>query len=247
MASEPIDRIAQGLSRIAQMYSASAKFIAFLEALLALQQDSEDALQEMALQTSIDEAQGVNLWTIATIVGAPIVYTDELLSTFIGFVDQEGGLPFSDATDPSIEGGQWREDGEAEVMLEDLWAAQRLVIRCEIARNQSNGSGDSVQRAMMFLFPNINCVIFDNQDMSFSIGIGRLLSPIEKQLLLNYDILPRPVGVKLDQITAFDSPFFGFEDTPQAATFDIGHWANLEYDTARAERSLNFVLVPTKR
>ena len=249
MSAESLDRIPQGFSRVAQMYSESPNFLSWLVVLLQLQQDTEDCLQTMALQTAIDYAEGVNLWTLAIIVGAPIVYTDALLSQFIGFLDQQGGLPFADAVDSSINGGFWREDGQQEVTLQDLWDAQRLVIRCMIARNHTSGSGASIQECLMFLFPNINCIIYDHQDMSFDIGIGRLLSPIEQQLILQYDVLPRPIGVKLDQITAFDDPFFGFADTPNASTFDIGHWANLEYEqsTQREPQKFNFLLIPTRR
>jgi len=250
VAATYLDRVEQGLSRTANMYAESSRFRDWLSVLLELQQDSEDCLQTMALQTDIDQATGVNLYTIATIVGAPIVYTSKLLSPFIAFSDQSAGFPFWDEGDPAIIGGEWREDGEDEVTLEDLWEAQRLVIRCEIVKNHSDGSGDAIQRGLMFLFPNIQCIVYDNQNMSFSIGIGRELSPIEKELILTYDILPRPVGVLLDQVTAYDQPFFGFADQTGASGFDIGHWANLEYLQQREERQgrvMDISLIPTKR
>jgi len=205
----------------------------------------------MKLQTAIEVAEGVNLYTIATIVGAPIVYTNDRQSDFIAWADQDAGFTFWDATDPTIQGGRWRENGELEVTIMDLWAAQRLVIRATILRNHSNGSGDSIQRGLMFLFPNVNCIIYDNKDMSFSIGIGRYLTEIEVQLLDMYDILPRPVGVRLNNVVAFDDPYFGFEDQIGASGFDVGKWANLQYWSRDARRNnpklANMILIPTTR
>jgi Protein of unknown function (DUF2612) len=246
MASSYLDRIELAQSRTANMYAESTRFQQWLSVLVGLQQDSEDCLQQMALQAEIEQATGVNLYTIATIVGAPIVYTSKLLSPFIGFNDQQGGFPFWDEDDPAITGGEWREDGEHEVTLDELWEAQRLVIRCKIVKNHSDGSGDAVQRGLMFLFPNVQCIVYDNRNMSFSIGIGRELSPIEKELILLYDILPRPVGVQLDQVVAYDQPFFGFADQTGASGFDIGHWANLQY-LDQPERVLDISLIPTTR
>lgn len=272
MAAEYLDRIKLGLSRVAQQYQESPKFLAWLEALLALEQNSEDTLQAMALQTDIDIATGVNLYTIATIVGAPIVYTSDRVGNFIGFKDQEHAFPFWDDADPSVEGGRWRENNESELAITDLWAAQRLVIRCEIVKNHSDGSGESIQRGLMFLFPNVPCIVTDNKNMTFSIGIGRHLSDTEEQLLLEYDILPRPAGVDIDQIVAFDEPYFGFEHhvgdfgaggeegtfpgwefMGEAKTFDVGMWANLSYwrewwqGTRAAPKHHNLLLIPTTR
>jgi hypothetical protein len=248
MSSEYLDRLALGISRVAQQYSESPNFLAWLTELLKLQQDSEDCLQQMALQTAIDIAQGVNLYAIAVIVGAPIVIGEAIASNFIAFQDQTGGYTFADATDPAIVGGVWREAGELEGTLEDLWNAQRLVIRATIVKNHSLGSGESIQRGLMYLFPNCHCIVTDNHDMSFNIGIGRLLSPLEHSMILQYDVLPRPAGVLLNQVIAFDDPVFGFEDTTGAETFDIGHWANLQYGTAPALYKLpEFLLIPTTR
>lgn len=258
-----IDRVRWGLARVIQQYTESPRFLAFLVALLELEQDTEDALQHMKLQTAIDTAEGASLYTIATIVGAPIVYTQELASDFIAWIDQTAGFSFWDATDPTIKGGRWREEGEIESTIADLWEAQRLVIRATILRNHSTGTGDSIQRGLMFLFPNVSCVVYDEQNMSFSLGIGRYLTDIERQLLTLYDILPRPVGVRLNRIVGFDENYFGFEDQQGAQTFDVGFWANLEYwssastpmaatrhrpDRPRPPRPpINFVLVPTRR
>lgn len=260
-----IDRVRWGLARVIQQYTESPKFLAFLIALLELELDTEDALQNMKLQTAIDTAEGASLYTIATIVGAPIVYTQELVSDFIAFADQIAGFTFWDANDPDIKGGRWREEGELETTIEDLWAAQRLVIRCTILRNHSTGTGDSIHRGLMFLFPNVSCIIYDEKNMSFSLGIGRYLTEVERQLLMLYDILPRPIGVRLNQIVAFDEHYFGFEDQWGAETFDVGFWANLQYwttesggarslesrhrrpGTHRPTRPLNIVLVPTRR
>lgn len=260
-----IDRVRWGLARVIQQYTESPKFLAWLVALLSLEADTEDCLQNMKLQTDIDKAEGVNLYIIAAIVGAPIVYTNELISDFIAWKDQTAGFPFWDAADPTITGGRWREEGELETTIVDLWEAQRLVIRATILRNHSSGSGDSIQRGLMFLFPNVSCIVYDEKDMSFSIGIGRYLSDVERQLISLYDILPRPIGVRLNQLIAFDENYFGFEDQGGAGTFDVGFWANLEYWTSesgggaqpqprgrpgrpsRPPRQINFVLVPTRR
>jgi hypothetical protein len=220
MSHNTINHTEIGIGRRATQYYESAKFIGFLEALLAYSEELEIVLDTISLQSDIDIVRGVNLDTIGEIVGISRIIPSSLALSFFGFPDNAPpGFNFGEEGDLSV-GARFREELEpatASTVLAD--PEYRQLIRAKIIKNHSKGTGEDLINGLNYLFNSSVVIIEDNYDMSFDIAIGRNLTFAEKALL-QLDILPRPMGVKLNQKQTFIVPNnFGFADQINALGF----------------------------
>ena len=186
----PIDHVALGLSRVAAQYQNSTDFLAYLTAILTLDNELESVFQQVAQQVDIDLAEGVNLDTIGAIVGISRV------------------LP----------GGPSNPLPPEESVLTD--AQYRLLLRAKIVKNHSRGMNEDLIKGLSYLFNTPYVAIDDNNDMTVSIGVGKVLGVVEVAMLNLLDILPRPGGVLIQYRVMFDvSNYFGFEGQQFALGF----------------------------
>lgn len=186
----PIDHVALGLSRVALQYQNSVDFLAYLTAILALDNELENVFQQVAQQVDIDVAEGVNLDTIGAIVGISRV------------------LP----------GGPNNPLPPEQSVLSD--AQYRLLLRAKIVKNHSHGTNEDLIKGLSYLFATNYVAIDDNNDMSIRIGVGKMLGEVEKAIYYLLDILPRPGGVLINYRVMFDAnKHFGFEGQLYALTF----------------------------
>lgn len=169
-----IDHVALGLSRVAMQYQASPNFIAYLTAILSLDNELEGVFQQIAQQVDIDVASGVNLDTIGVIVGISRVLP--------------GGPRNPLPPDQSI--------------LTD--AQYRLLLRAKIVKNHSRGTNEDLLKGLMYVFGTASAAIDDNNDMTVSIGVGKVLNTVEQVMLNLLDILPRPAGVQIRYRAMYD-------------------------------------------
>lgn len=186
----PIDHVALGLSRVATQYQDSQNFLAYLTAILALNNGLESVFRQVAEQVDIDIAEGLNLDTIGAIVGISRV------------------LP----------GGPSNPLPPEQSVLTD--AQYRLLLRAKIVKNHSRGTNEDLIKGLCYLFDSDYAAIDDNDDMTVSIGVGKMLGPVEQAMLNLLDILPRPGGVMINYRAMFDGhKYFGFEGQTNALGF----------------------------
>ena len=186
----PIDHVALGLSRVAAQYQNSTDFLAYLTAILTLDNELESVFQQVAQQVDIDLAEGVNLDTIGAIVGISRV------------------LP----------GGPSNPLPPEQSVLSD--AQYRLLLRAKIVKNHSRGMNEDLIKGLSYLFNTPYVAIDDNNDMTVSIGVGKVLGVVEVAMLNLLDILPRPGGVLIQYRVMFDvTNYFGFEGQQFALGF----------------------------
>ena len=220
MSSIYLDRIQQGLSRVSSQYSDREKFLAFLTSLLKFEQEQEDILQLIALQTDIDIAQGVNLDTIGEIVGISRIIPASIAIQFFGFENQIGATVFGENGQSGI-GARFREELEPETATSVLADPEyRLLIRAKIVKNHSTGTPEDILKGLNFLFDAESSIVDDLGGMLIAISIGRQLTFQEKAIILQLDILPRPAGVRIQSRNTFNYfDYFGFEGQRNANTF----------------------------
>lgn len=219
-----IDYRALGRSRVARQYQESPKFLAYLDALLSFCNELELVLQDVALQSDIDQADGVNLDVIGEIVGISRIVPDSVPVQFFGFDGQDGALPYGDEG-YSGNGGRFREEAEsatATTILSDQ--EYRLLIKAKIVKNHSNGTNEDLLQGLSYLFGqagySVPVSVDDLGGMAVQIAIGRPLTYLEKVLVANLDILPKPAGVRISQRVTYNaSSFFGFSDQLGALPF----------------------------
>ena len=220
----PIDFVKQGLGEITNKHWTQPNYRAFITAILKQFQPLMDALQLMFLWRDIDEAEGDALLKIAEIVGAPIIPPVEV-AAFIGFSDQTDALPMWDDLSPEVIGGFWRDEQGAQSFYS--YEAQRVVIRAKILKNQSHGYTPEIQQSVALLFSAEMAFVENNKDMSFNVDVATLLTPVEIELIRDYDILPRPAGVQIKGFVYWDNklPVFGFDHQPDTYGFGVGYFA----------------------
>lgn len=90
----------------------------------------------------------------------------------------------------------------------------RLALRARIAKNQWDGTITGIQTIWSNLFPVIYLVLYDNQDMTMNALVTGLTSSIQKDLVTNGYIVPRPTGVLINYAYPAHKLFsFGIENS----------------------------------
>lgn len=239
MSLPVIDHRALGKSRVAQQYKESPKFLSSVDALMVRVQELETVFQSLYGITNIDTAEGVNLDNIGEIVGVSRTVPDGLALAFFGFADTPEALPYGEEGQPG-EGGRFYEEGEPFTDTTSLGDSEyRLLIRAKIVKNHSHATVEDIIAGLVYMFnvPGTSVIphplgvgetpvgpqviaVDDIGGMKINIGIGRPLTYLEKQLIQQYDLLPRPAGVMIYIRTNYDAEgYFGFLGQPGAKGF----------------------------
>jgi hypothetical protein len=224
MSAPRMDHQATGRSRVALQYQESPKFLAYLKALLGAPVELEGVLQKVALQTDIDQAEGVNLDVLGEIVGISRIVPNAIPVQFFGFQGQPGALIFGEEGYPG-NGGRFRDELESQFATSVLADTDyRLLLKAKIVKNHSKGTNEDMLKGLSYLFASpshsgampAQVAVNDQGGMAVQIAVGRPLTYLEKVLITNLDILPRPAGVRISQRVTYDAAnYFGFSDSPQ--------------------------------
>lgn len=218
--TDPVDHKLLGESLVPLQYQESTNYLIYLCELLSYMGEIEDVLQTNLLQTDIDQAEGVNLDVIGDIVGVAREIPRAVPIKFFGFFGQTSGDVYGEEGNVSI-GSRFRNEGEdwrSTSVLNDI--EYRLLIRAQIVKNHSDGTLDSVLEGLHYLFNTDASVVNDVGGMVFNVAIGRKLTHTEQSIIKNLSILPRPAGVRIGQLSHFNSvKYFGFFHQPGALTF----------------------------
>jgi hypothetical protein len=219
MTTERLDHAAAARARVATQYTESVKFLATLSSLCATAQELEDALLSVKQITDIDLSVGVQLDTIGSIIGISRVVPNAIALAFFGFADTPSGMTFGE--EGASAGARFRDELEPYTASTTLGDPEfRLLIRAKIVKNHSTGTADDILEGMAYIFQGATNVIEDVGGMRIKIGIGRALTAVEKILIKQLDLLPRPAGVQLTSLVSFDDDsYFGFSDQPTAKGF----------------------------
>ncbi len=224
MSAATIDHLAVGRSRVAAQYTESQKFLAYVRALLESSAELEAVLQKVAELTDIDIAEGVNLDVIGEIVGISRIIPASVQIAFFGFQDNAAALNFGEEGAQGI-GGRFYDEGEpylATSVLND--PEYRMLIRAKIVKNHAVGTNEDVIAGLAYLFGGgnmaIQVAVEDIGNMAIQVAVGRPLTYLEKVLISQLDILPRPGGVRISQRVTFDTTnYFGFDGQNNALSF----------------------------
>jgi hypothetical protein len=182
------------------------KYMAWIGVLSQAMQDMVAAAQQIAASFDVDTAVGQQLDIIGLWVGQPRVVPNVLTVPYFGFSEHSTGLadgdqfPFGELTDPS-KGAPFYNLGDPIGTTSVLNDAQyRTILYAAIVRNQFNGTLPELEQALFDIF-DCPCTVTDTGDKSISITVSEPQSLVVQALVANYDILPRPAGVKIGSIT----------------------------------------------
>ena len=105
----------------------------------------------------------------------------------------------------------------------------RLCIKAKIIRNQWKGNAADLHDAWMNLFPDTAVFeIQDLQDMSFNIVVSGNFTSLQREIITNGYIIPKPEGVRINQLLIVDLtgfPLFAYDYNTLYMSGYGAHWA----------------------
>lgn len=211
--AQPIDHVALGLSRVAKQFQNSPKFLAYLTALLQMNQTVETLLQSMYELPDIDQMSGVNLDVIGRIVGISRVIPNAIELVYFGFDGFADQTIFGELGQNGI-GSRLYDLGDPISESTSLGDVEyRLLLKAKIMKNTSHATGEDIENVLSFVFgaPIVN--VDDFGGMNIGLSIGQQLTQLEQAILTQIDLLPRPACVLIVSVTSFDpTDYFGFSE-----------------------------------
>ena len=206
---------------ITSEHNQKPNFTAMVRAVTGTFGSIQDFDKTLPLAFDLDTAEGAQLDQIGLWVGQSRLIPGVLLVEFFGFIDNPAALGYGEEGNASV-GGRFYDEGEpidATSLLAD--PEFRLLIRGRIVRNHAKGLTSDFVRAINFMFQTVSVIDDRYNDMTIGVYIGRPLNLVERAIILNLDILPRPAGVAVTYYGYYDSinGYLGFEGQPGAVPF----------------------------
>ncbi len=157
-------------------------------------------VQSIPGEFDLDNAEGVQLDILGQWIGQSRVVPNVLTLSYFGFSELGGGAdgdqqPFGELTNASI-GAAFYNLGDPIGTTTSLNDAQyRTILAAAIIRNQYDGSLPQLEQALEDIF-GCSCAVLDPGLRSIVTLVSQAQSQVVQALVSNYDILPRPAGVK---------------------------------------------------
>lgn len=104
----------------------------------------------------------------------------------------------------------------------------RVLLRAKAAKNNSRCTIDGIADAIEYISNTKVASIDNRQDMTFTITFADSLPDVERAVIQNFDIMPRPQGVKLVSIAEpASSNYFGYIGDPFATPYGVEPYAEV--------------------
>lgn len=100
---------------------------------------------------------------------------------------------------------------------------RRLALRLRFFQLTSDGCVPSINAFLKTLFPQGPAYVLDGGDMTCAYIFEFVVDPLILRVLSDFDLLPRPAGVKVTVLTAADGGGFGFD--PYGQPFDVSNFS----------------------
>lgn len=76
----------------------------------------------------------------------------------------------------------------------------RKLLASRLVKNNSINTIADIEVAILNIVSSVKVEIVDNLDMSFSVRFIGELTEFERDMIRNYDVLPRPAGVRISEV-----------------------------------------------
>ena len=228
-----VDYLTEARSRVTDQFKDKAVFDKYVNLLVTGSVELQTTLKQLQQLRTIDTATGVNLDNIGEIVGIPRGLLSAELFQYFGFKDQDGFVAnpqagtYGSTIDSSV-GSPWYSKGAPlGVSREPSDEEYRLIIKAKIVKNRTLARPEDVISAYKFLFSTGQVSIDEYAPAKVRLGIGKILSSIEKGLLFDLQgtgsLLPKTVGVNYQYVEYQSTRVFALAGFPGAmGTSDLG-------------------------
>jgi hypothetical protein len=193
-------------------------FLATITALVGPFVDQQNFIADVPGRFDLDSAIGVQLDTVGAWAGISRYIPNAIPLAYFGFDVTANGQVFGEEGQGAI-GARFYDEGEPVASSSVLADPEyRFLIRAKIAKNNTKGTNDDFLASLSFLFSSgssttVPVILDDPGTMHIGIAVGRPVTYLEKLLINEVDILPRPAGVQLDYRSWFQNGnVFGFQE-----------------------------------
>lgn len=205
-------------ARVTDQFKGKPIMDKYLRLLIDGKGELQQVMSDVMTLRSIDTAVGVQLDIIGIIVGRPRGLVSAELFTYFGFDGATQGGSFGSITDPSI-GAPWYSIGApTQRSREPSDEEYRIILKAKIIKNRTLSRPEDVIEAYKFLFNADQVTITEQGYASVLIGIGKILTAVERGLLFGLDgagtLLPKTVGVEYNYSEFQSGRVFATEGFP---------------------------------
>lgn len=210
----------RALSRIIYQYDGSPKVKQWMSILPTIAASNlDEPLERINQILDIDSAYGAWLDLIGSIVGQDRPYVSSEILGFFGWGDNPlrygWGSPWLSSTSSG-----------SSILMPDQY--YKILLKAKIAKNTSDATIDGIIDAVEIITSTPVQTLIDGQDMTFSIIFADTLEPAERIMLTEFDIVPRPQGVKF---AGFSDPaggvYFGYVGDANARNYGVAPYAEI--------------------
>jgi hypothetical protein len=183
-------------NRIYAQYRSKPKAVAWYNIVPTMANEFCAVYDAIKNSYDIDTNEGEQLNVIGRVVGVERPSIEGVLPRYT----QYGSAQFGSAQFSALS------TDDINAISDELY---RLLIKAKIAKNTSDATIDSIIEAVEVIVRNNKVTLIDNEDMTFEVNFSQPLSDIERDAIENFDIIPRPQGVR----------FNGYSVSPYTAQF----------------------------
>ncbi|CAL9986372.1 structural protein [Vibrio phage D81] len=216
-----MDHIINMQARVYAEYRNSPKLLKWLEINPSYANEFEKALDKIYNILDFNQQEGVQLDLGGRIINQPRGLFDKDIFDWFGWLKTQGRVGWGKA--------RWM---PREVALYGKVATPdhiyRVLLRAKAAKNNSRCTIDGIADAIEYISDTKVASIDNRQDMTFTITFADRLPDIERAVIQNFDIMPRPQGVKLVSIAEpAESNYFGYIGDPFARPYGVEPYAEV--------------------
>lgn len=229
---QEIDFLNEARGRVTEQFKNKDVFDRYLQLLISEQVELQMHLRDLMQLRSIDTASGKQLDIIGEIVGRPrgLIYGAD--TKFFGMVDQPpyptNTGSFGSLTDAQAGSVFWSQGTPLSGTRTPTDEEYRLLLKAKIIKNTTRSTPEDTIQAFKFLFTTGQATIDEYAPARVRIGIGKLLSPLEKGLLFEFEgtggLLPKTAGVQYEFLEFQSTRVFALEGYPSA--YGVGDLAD---------------------
>lgn len=216
-----VDHVLEMQKRIYAQFRNSPKAKKWFEINPTYANEFEQVLNTLYNILDFDQQIGVQLDLGGRIVNQPRGVFDKDIFDWFGWVNVTGRVGFGAARWLPREVARYGKVATPDHIY-------RVLLRAKAAKNNSNCSIDGIADAIEYISNTRVASIDNRQDMTFTITFADRLPDVERAVIQNFDIMPRPQGVRLVSIAEpAESNYFGYIGDPFARPYGVEPYAEV--------------------
>lgn len=216
-----MDHVENANKRVYAQFRNSPKLRQWIQINPDYANEFEEALDKIYNILDFDQQIGVQLDLGGRVINQPRGQFDKDIFDWFGWLKTPGRVGFGKARWMPREVARYGKVATPDHIY-------RVLLRAKAAKNNSRCTIDGIADAIEYISNTKVASIDNRQDMTFTITFADSLPDVERAVIQNFDIMPRPQGVKLVSIAEpASSNYFGYIGDPFATPYGVEPYAEV--------------------